>query len=861
MARARALDTEVNRLMQDWKRKTWLYVGVFFIYALLTLVMTWPLVARFSTHLIGHGDDMWVHYWNDWWVKRTLRTGGDLYYTDLMFYPKGVSLVYHNFAWFNIALWLALGPLIGGIAAYNLTHILHIPLCGLGMFLLVARLTKSKRAAFVSGLIYAFYPNRMLDVDHPNIIATEGFPFLLLILLNLFEGKRTIRDGILAGLVVALIGYMRWQLLILAGLMVLLYLLCTLIWQRERWNRRTITGLACCVAVAAVLMVPGIYPYLREHMIYGSADEVYAVRSAVGKHDLLTYVVPQWQHLLGPLHDPFTEPFSTSLNRQRYTAFLGYVATGLGIAGLARYRRKREVWLWFGLAVLSFALALGPVLEINRSLYPQIPMPYRLVSWLPPIQMLGVPLRFNALLALPVAVLGGYGALALREWLAQRRWGKWLARSAVFVVVLSGLILVDYCSIPTATIAAHVPAFYYTLAEEPGDFAIMGLPGKRKFTEYYMFYQTVHKRPLLGGHVSRLPPDALDFASSVPLIDGMYENFAINTGLPDVSRQLSMLADANFRYIVIHKKLANQQQVGAWRNWLLVRPRHEDDEVVVYPTAPVVGEDIDLQHDLGAGVGFISFNQSTEGIAPDIVVEFDVIWGTTAPPGADLALELALVDEAGKVGQAQRFEITPFWPPGEWPVNAIVRDSYALKTDPWMREGTYAVVASLVRVEDDQLVGRPVKVGEVVMDAPDRFFTTPSMEQTVGAEFGADLRLLGYDLQMAPDELDVTLHWQAQQRMDHFYKFFVHLYRAESDELVAQQDFVARNWSYPTIWWEADEVVSDEVRLPLDEVPPGKYRLATGVYDAADGKRLPVVGVEDFAVISDALILQEVVVP
>ncbi len=847
--------------MSDRKRTIGVYAGVFVVYALLTLVMTWPVVARLNTHLIGTGDDMWVHYWNDWWVKRVLQQGGSVYYTPLLFHPTGVSLVHHNFAWTNIALWLVLEPLIGGIAAYNLTHLIHIPLCGLGMFMLARRLTKSNAVAFVSGLVYAFWPYRMLDTDHPNMIATEGLPLLMLVLLDLVEGNRPLRDGIIAGLVVALIGYTRWQLLVLAGFMTVLYLLYTLIWERGRWNRRTVIGLTLVVVIAGALMAPGLYPLVREQMRSGLVEEVYAVRSAIGKHDLLSYVVPQYQHLLGPLHDRLLTSFAASQNRKIYTAFLGYVAVGLSIVGLAKYRGKNQTWFWLGMAILILTLAPGPELLINRQLYPQVPMPYRLVAWLPPIQMLGPAQRFNALLALPIAVLSGFGALALREWLAKRRLGKWIARPAVFVTLLGGLILLDYLSIPTATVSAHIPAFYYSLAKEPGDFAIVGMPGKRHFTENYMFYQTVHERPLLGGHVSRLPPEALDFASSVPLIADMYVDLAIDTSLPDVSHQLSMLADVGFRYIIIHKEFTNEQQMGAWRDWLVVRPRYEDEEVVVYSTAPVVGEDVSLRYDLGAGVGLIGVNQSTGSVSPDASLEFQVIWGTTAPPGADLDLELALVNEEGDVEQAEQFEIVPSWPTGEWPANAIARDVYTFTVEPWVSGGKQAVVAGLVRVEDGQPVGRQVKIGQVVMQAPERSFAVPPMEQKVGADFGADLRLLGYDFELATDEARVTLHWQALRRMDNVYKFFVHLYDPESNELVAQMDVMARNWSYLTTWWEVEEIESVEVQLPLGEVSPGEYWLGVGAYNAANGERLSVSNAGSLAAFSDVLMLRKVDVP
>ena len=56
--------------MTNHRRTLLLYAGLFLIYSLLTLVMTWPVAARLGTHLVGNGDDMWVQYWNNWWVKK-----------------------------------------------------------------------------------------------------------------------------------------------------------------------------------------------------------------------------------------------------------------------------------------------------------------------------------------------------------------------------------------------------------------------------------------------------------------------------------------------------------------------------------------------------------------------------------------------------------------------------------------------------------------------------------------------------------------------------------------------------------------------------------------------------------------------
>jgi hypothetical protein len=392
-------------------------------------------------------------------------------------------------------------------------------------------------------------------------------------------------------------------------------------------------------------------------------------------------------------------------------------------------------------------------------------MPYRLVDWLAPLRLMRNTHRFNALLALPVAVLAGYGAAALKERLAWRR-------PTLLWCLLSSLVLFDYFNLPAATITTHVPDFYFAIAKEPGDFALVGLPGDRESAERYMFYQTVHGHPLLDGHVSRLSPQALEFMSSIPLVDGLYESGTINTRLPDLSRQLSLLSEAGFRYIVLHKDMISSNQLTKWRSYLVVSPRYEDEEVVVYSTAPVVGQDCPLRYELGAGVGLIAADLSTENVYLDAVLQLEVIWGTMAPPGADIQVEIALVDEEGNVGQAQRFEISPTWPTGEWPANAIARDKYSLQIEPWLKSGTHSVVVGLVRKEDGQPVGHQAQVGKVVMLAPERSFTVPPATEAVGATFGDVLHLLGYDLEVRNETLRVTLHWQALRRMEVLYKFF-----------------------------------------------------------------------------------------
>ena len=84
----------------------------------------------------------------------------------------------------------------------------------------------------------------------------------------------------------------------------------------------------------------------------------------------------------------------------------------------------------------------------------------------------------------------------------------------------------------------------------------------------------------------------------------------------------------------------------------------------------------------------------------------------------------------------------------------------------------------------------------------------------------------------------LALRWYAAEATPTDYTVFVHL-RDGDNQLVAQADGPPLDGWYPTSWWTAGEWVLDERAFPLpNDVPPGRYKLVTGLYDPATGDRL-----------------------
>jgi hypothetical protein len=426
--------------------------------------------------------------------------------------------------------------------------------------------------------------------------------------------------------------------------------------------------------------------------------------------------------------------------------------------------------------------------------------------------------------------------------------------------LLGSLILADYWSVPTTTVSAGVPDFYNTLAEASGNFAVVGLPGERQATERYMYYQTRHGHPILGGHVSRLPQEALAFASSVPLVDGIYRDGGLNTSASDISHQLSLLADAGFRYVIIDKKLASPEVVSEWQAYFAMVPRYEDEDVAAYITTPVAGKDYVIEHELAADMGLVRTILSESETSPELALDLEVVWGATEPPFADLEAQVSLLGMEREAEQTGKFEISPEWPVDRWSADTLVRDTYSFDIEPTISDGLYAVALGLIDKGDGRPVGRKVEVGDVVVGRSAQGRGVFPVDQQVRARLEDKLLLLGYDVQPETERVRLLLHWRALHRLEEDYKFFVHLCDAETLDLVAQADVMPHDWTHPTTQWGEKEVVSDKIVLPIGDVPSGDYRVLVGVYSPETGERLSIFEVSPgFAVRQDRLELPDLI--
>lgn len=133
----------------------------------------------------------------------------------------------------------------------------------------------------------------------------------------------------------------------------------------------------------------------------------------------------------------------------------------------------------------------------------------------------------------------------------------------------------------------------------------------------------------------------------------------------------------------------------------------------------------------------------------------------------------------------------------------------------------------------------------------------PAVEQRVEAQFNGEVELVGYDVDMQGDQLDISLVWQTIQSPPLNYLVFVHVVDPESGQAVAQVDAVPVQSQRLTKGWRPGEVIVDPHTLDLSGVPSGMYRLNVGLYHPESDSR-PVVMVDGVEVPERQVFLTEV---
>ena len=228
----------------------------------------------------------------------------------------------------------------------------------------------------------------------------------------------------------------------------------------------------------------------------------------------------------------------------------------------------------------------------------------------------------------------------------------------------------------------------------------------------------------------------------------------------------------------------------------------------------------------------------------------------------DLNLSLSLEPESGEplILWGGR-PVQGSYPTDEWPAGTVLLDRHGLTIPHDAPPGEYALTLAVEDADSGQVVGRPVSLIKLRVEAVDRRTVVPPIQHPLAANLGDQIEFLGYDLDRteaaAGESLGLTLYWRALAEMETSYTVFTHLLDGAS-QIRGQQDNPPLGGSYPTTMWTPGEVVTDQYTLIIDaDAPPGEHIIEIGFYVAETGRRLPVLD-ESGQVIGDRILLSQV---
>ena len=599
-------------------------------YLLLTLGLTYPLVTQFGRAIPGDGFDGWQNYWNLWWVKTALlEQHTHPWFTNLLYYPTGVGLLFHTLNAFNGFITLPIQLVFGLLPAYNAAVMFSFTLGGFGAYLLARYVLgpgSSRLAAFAAGVIFTFSPFHMAHLlGHMQVISLEWIPFYALYLLRTVQcglearsskleaasvSPPIWRNGLMAAFFLVLVALCDWYYVLYC----LIFTAVVMVWAIVRIGGyrpapvlpsspaprpprssaslllRTLAAIAAIWLLWAVVLSPVLAPMLRE-----AGQSRFMVpdptQSRTLSADLLAFVTPQEFHpLWGKWARLFGKAFTASASEHQ--VFAGFTVLVLAALGVWRGRKPGLTRSWVGLwlaALVTFAvLALGPVLHIGgqTALLPggrEIPLPYAwLVRVVPFMDISRSVSRFDAMVMLALGILAALGLDGLTRRLRGGR-GRVAACAAI------ALIVFEFLPLPYPLSPPDTPEWYKTLADDARPGAVLNLPMNWD-RPGYLLYQTEHGKPLSVAYISRDDPRTL--TERVPVLQHFRQLGPDIIAFDLAAQGQQVLADLGVRWVTLDRyKMPGGRErayteAAAHAIFGSQAPAYQDERLTAYEVTP-----------------------------------------------------------------------------------------------------------------------------------------------------------------------------------------------------------------------------------------------------------------------------------
>ena len=538
------------------------------LYAVLTVVMTWPLSSRLE--LMEAGDSSYFAWAIAWTHHALLHDPLGLPHANT-FHPLRYTLFLDEPIVATSVLALPLRAFTSDpVVILNLVRLLTFFLTALGVRALGLSLGLSPLAAFGVGAWFSFSSNRVSSPAHLSMLGTQFMP-LYFLFLHRWAKSGSAQAAVLAGL---FFGISAWACGYQALLAAAILPLPILVWIEQKSFLKTAP---LGILVAASFLIP--LRWLHQQALVPLGYERTAAETAFFSAPIEgLFSTSSSNRVWGGL----TESLRSIVEADLFQGLTVLSLAAFALMAVRRDPRRRRLVLGYGaLALCAWLVALGP--EVRLFGVTLFPGPFAWLREFDAFRMIRVPARASGFLALGLSMLAGVGLDRLR-------------RRALRLALLF-LALAEATAAPLNVVAADrclrasdpTPRAYEWLKGQPNEGAVVELPiltndglfARPRFDDsVYLLHSTTHWRRLVNGYAGTEPP------GYARVRDAM-KDFPTETGL-------ELLRSMDVRIVLVHlrgfgpnRRTSLEERLPPFASQLKEAARFDDD--VVFEILPRQG--------------------------------------------------------------------------------------------------------------------------------------------------------------------------------------------------------------------------------------------------------------------------------
>jgi hypothetical protein len=532
-------------------KKNYIIFGfvAFFIFFLLAIYITYPLIFNMGSLVTGQGDEL-VIAWIQNWVIHALSTNPFALFEANLYFPYHSTLAYSDLFLTSSILSIIPLKLIGEpIAAVNFTLISSLVLFGFSIYLLCFYITRDFLSSFIAGVLVIFSPAVLDKTIHLQILSIQWVPLAILFFLIFIKNQKTkfLAISLLFFLLQTYNSFLPGYFILFSYLIIFLY---SWFIDKKKTKRLITKKNILFFTLSFALIIPIALPYYSVSKEFAYTRDIRdAIHFAIQPEDLL------YPGATTRLKDYLLSlPFNQfSQNGEFKPGYLGFVFSLLCVFAFYYFiknLKKNGLYItsFITTALAGLILSLGPVLHLGRqTIHDPFPivLPYTLFYYiLPGFQGFRNSARWEMLFILMIVVVI---ALTLHNLLKRYSLVK---RVAIYLLLLIGIVAEFNFPMHFEEITQRkdFPQVYSWLNTTPKNSAViimpiynwnMAYPGEEMKREYF---STENFRRTVNGYTGFSPPPWQE------LLTRLHEDFPNDKSIKEI-RSLGV------DYIIVDKSM------------------------------------------------------------------------------------------------------------------------------------------------------------------------------------------------------------------------------------------------------------------------------------------------------------------